>query len=339
MRMTRLGKTELMVSKNSFGALPIQRLSMDEAAALLRKAYDGGINFFDSANAYSDSEIKIGEGLSDVRKNVIIATKSGATDPKKMREHVEQSLRQMKTDYIDIEQMHNPAVVPDFESDIYQEYLKLKQEGKILHIGITFHKLSNAVEAVKSGLYETVQFPLSCLSTDEEFDMVKLAGENDIGIICMKAMCGGLLTSAAPSMAVLDQFAHAVPIFGIQRESELEEIVALDANPPKLDEAMLSFIAAEKAKLSGSFCRGCGYCMPCPVGIKINNAARMKLLLERSPWQDHVTPEGIENMNRIDSCIRCGVCKTRCPYSLDCPQLLQENLKYFRNFLAEKGLA
>jgi predicted aldo/keto reductase-like oxidoreductase len=282
---------------------------------------------------------KIGKGLSDVRKDIVIATKSTSLDPKLLRRHVELSLARLRTDYIDIEQLHNAAAVPDAESPVYQELQKLKAEGKINHIGITTHKLKIAVEAVESGLYETVQFPLSCLSSEEEFDMVRLAKKRNVGIICMKAMSGGLLTSAAPSMAVLDQFDNAVPIFGIQRVSELSEVLALDANPPKLDEAMIAYIETEKRKLSGSFCRGCGYCLPCPAGIKINMVARMSLLLERSPWEPLVTPQSMEDMIRIEACIRCGACKKRCPYGLDCPKLIGRNLVYYRNFLREKGLA
>jgi aryl-alcohol dehydrogenase-like predicted oxidoreductase len=339
MRTIRLGRTELIVTKNAFGALPIQRLSMDQAAALLKKAYDLGVRFFDTAHAYTDSEEKIGLAFENVpRQSVVLATKSGALDPAVLRKEVEMSLAHMKTDYIDILQLHNPAFVPQEDHPAYQELLKLKAEGKIRHIGLTNHQLKNAVEAVNSGLYETIQFPLSALSSPEELDLIRLAKQKDVGVICMKAMCGGLLTSAAPSMAVMDQFDHVAPIFGVQRESELMEIVALDANPPKLDEQMRAYIEKEKKTLSGEFCRGCGYCMPCPKGIEINTAARMELLLNRSPWELLVTPEQQAMMENVANCIHCGACKKRCPYGLDCPSLIAKNLDYYRRFLKEKGI-
>ena len=340
MRKIRLGKTNLIVTKNAFGALPLQRLAMQEAAELLKKAYELGVNFFDTAHAYTDSEEKIGLAFADVpRDSIVLATKSGELDPAKLRADVELSLTHMKTDYIDILQMHNPKIVPDADHPAYQELLKLKAEGKIRHIGFTNHQLTNAVAAVKSGLYETVQFPLSALSSEEELDLIRLAKAHDVGIICMKAMCGGLLTSAAPSMAVLDQFDNAAPIFGIQRENELLEVVTLDSDPPVLDEKMCAYIEQEKKALAGAFCRGCGYCMPCPVGIRINTAARMELMLNRSPWEPLTTPEQIEMMENIENCLDCGKCKSKCPYGLDCPTLLKNNLRYYREFIKDKGLA
>lgn len=339
MRKTILGKTGLEVSKNAFGALPIQRLSKAEAVALVKKAYEAGINFFDTAHAYSDSEEKLGEAFLGIRQNVVIATKTAATNAKGVRADVEMSLARLKTDYIDIIQFHNPAFVPNEDSDGYQELLKLQKEGKIRHIGITQHRLQKAVEAVESGLYETIQFPLSCLSSDEEFDMVRLAQKRGVGVICMKAMCGGLLTSAAPSMSVLDQFEGCVPIYGVQREEELNEIVALDKDPPKLDEKMKAYIAKEREELAGEFCRGCGYCVPtCPAGIEINNAARMTLLLNRSPWQGHVSEKGRALMQKIEDCIHCGACTAHCPYHLNTPALLERNYAYYKEFLKEKGI-
>lgn len=330
----RLGRTNLMVSRSSFGALPIQRVSLDEAKYLLRKAYENGINFFDTARAYSDSEEKIGHALSDVRHNIIIATKTHAKDKKTLFEHLETSLRNLKTDYIDIYQLHNPEELPnpDDSDSLYSGLLEAQKKGMIRFIGITNHRLKLALEAAKSGLYDTIQFPLSSLSSDEDLKLVEVCKKQDIGVIAMKALSGGLITNVASTFAFLRQFDNVVPIWGIQRESELDEFIELEKNPPALDEHMWKVIEQDKKELSGSFCRGCGYCLPCPADIPIPMAARMSLLLRRSPYQSLISDEWEERMNRIENCIDCGHCKVHCPYELDTPELLKYMLEDYREF-------
>ncbi len=167
--------------------------------------------------------------------------------------------------------------------------------------------------------------------------MVDACARQDIAVIAMKALAGGLLGSARLSFAFLRQFANVVPIWGFQRESELMEVVALEANPPALTEGLLKQIAKERRELAGQFCRGCGYCMPCPANIPINMAARMALLLRRAPWENFVTEQWQENMARIEDCVHCGHCTSHCPYGLDTPGLLRDNLAFYRKFLADKG--
>lgn len=171
----RLGKTNLMVARSSFGALPIQRVSFEEAKKILRKAYDNGINFFDTARMYSDSEEKIGYSLSDVRKDIIIATKSHAQDKKTLLEHLQTSLRNLKTDYVDILQLHNPSTLPNPEDSegLYAGLLEAKKKGMIRFIGITNHRINNALEAAASSLYDTIQFPLSSLSAENDLKLIE----------------------------------------------------------------------------------------------------------------------------------------------------------------------
>ena len=209
MRMVRLGRTELKVSKTSFGALPIQRVSFDEAKRLLRHAYESGINFFDTANAYSDSEEKIGYALSDVRENIVIATKTTTDSLDFVRENLDKSLKRMKTDYIDIYQLHNPPSLPSDE--IYEFLLSAKKAGKIRHISITSHSLKIAKEAIESGRFDTLQFPFSILSGEKEAEIVKLCEQHDIGFIAMKAMSGGLISDTRAAFAFMSRFPNVVP--------------------------------------------------------------------------------------------------------------------------------
>jgi predicted aldo/keto reductase-like oxidoreductase len=334
MEKTRLGRTDLFVSRTAFGALPIQRISFGEAKKLLIKAYENGINFFDTARAYSDSEDKIGYALSDVRKDIIIATKTFAKDKDSLFLNLETSLSMLKTDYIDIYQLHNPDQLPnpDGPDGIYSGLKAAKEKGLIRFIGITCHRLNNALEAVHSGLYDTVQFPLSSISSDNELTIIDECKKHDIGIIGMKALSGGLITNAASAFGFLRMYQNVVPIWGIQKESELDEFLALEKNPPPMDEKLWELIRKDRAELSENFCRGCGYCMPCPANINIPIAARMSLLLRRAPYQQFMTEKGRDSMELIKQCIDCGQCRSKCPYSLDTPRILKDMLKDYLEF-------
>lgn len=330
----RLGRTNLTVTKNGFGALPVQRVGMEEACAILRRAYEGGINYFDTARFYTDSEEKIGAALGDVREKIIISTKTMATTVEGFWEDLGTSLSLLATDYVDIYQFHNPAFCPKpgDGTGLYEAMLEAKARGMIRHIGMTNHRLSVARESVLSGLYDTLQFPFSYLAGDREEELVRLCAEHDVGFICMKALAGGLITRSDVAYAYLAQYPVA-PIWGIQRMSELEEFLSYQDEPPTLTPERLAYIEAERRELAGDFCRGCGYCMPCPVGIEINNCARMSLLLRRSPAHLQLTPTVQAKMKKIEDCVNCGRCKSKCPYGLDTPALLRKNYEDYKTFL------
>lgn len=338
METVTLGSTGITVNKNGFGALPIQRLSKEDAVYLVRKAYDAGINFFDTAHAYSDSEEKLGEALHDVRSKVYISSKSMEITADGFRRDLEDSLKRLQTDYIDIIQFHNPAFCPKpgDESGLYDAAMKAKEEGLIRHIGITNHRLSVAGEAIESGLYETLQFPFCYLATDKDIALVEACKNNNMGFIAMKALSGGLINNSKAAYAFEAQFDNVLPIWGIQRESELDEFIGYIHNPPKMDDEIKAVINHDIKELSGSFCRGCGYCMPCPVGIEINNCARISLMLRRAPSKGWLSETWQKNMKKIEECLHCNKCASKCPYGLDTPTLLQENYKDYQEILAGK---
>jgi len=334
MQYTTLGRTGLRVSRTSFGVLPLQRVPMAEAVRLLRKAHEHEINFFDTARAYTDSEEKIGAALSAVRDEVIIATKSGGQDAAEVRAHLETSLRNLRTDYVDLLQLHNPVSLCGEDDPRYQELRAAQASGKTRFIGITCHRLNVALEGVASGLYDTVQFPLSAISSDEDLRLIADCRQRNIGLIAMKALCGGLLTNIPAAFAFLRQYEQVVPIWGIQRECELDELLALEDAPPALDEAMLEVIARDRRELATDFCRACGYCLPCPEEIPIPMAARMSLLLRRMPYQQFLSENWQQQMLAIENCRHCGQCTARCPYQLDTPRILVKMLEEYRKFLA-----
>jgi len=328
MQKITLGRSGLVVPRNGFGALPIQRIGMDDTVRLVRRALDGGMYYFDTARFYTDSEEKLGDALVGRRDKAVISTKTGATDAKGFWSDLETSLRLLRTDYVDLYQFHNPdfCPMPGDGSGLYEAMLEAVRQGKVRHIGITNHRLAVAQQAIDSDLYETLQFPFSYLASDKELHLVTQCAEKNIGFIAMKALSGGLITHAATAYAFLAQYPGVEPIWGIQRESELDEFISFQDNPPVLTAEMQERIENDRRQLTGDFCRGCGYCQPCTVGIEIESCNRMYLFLRRAPYSVYLTEEFNQKMHQIEDCVDCGVCMSRCPYGLDIPNLLRRNL-------------
>ncbi|MCR4763943.1 MAG: aldo/keto reductase [Lachnospiraceae bacterium] len=338
MKMITLGKTGITTPQNAFGALPIQRVDTATAVRLLRGAHAGGMTFFDTARAYTDSEVKIGEAFDGMRDRVFIASKTMAKTPVDFWRDLETTLTNLRTDYLDIYQFHcvRQCYRPDDGTGMYEAMLEAKRQGKIRHIGITAHLIGVAEEIIESGLYETLQYPFSYLATDREIALVEAAAKADMGFIAMKGLSGGLLTRSDACMAFISQY-PVLPIWGIQRDEELAEWLRFFEEDVRMTEALAAFIEEDRRSLMGDFCRGCGYCMPCTVGIQINNCARMSQLIRRSPSAGYLSEEWQANMFRIDECIDCGKCASRCPYDLDTPELLRRNLADYRDILAGKA--
>ena len=336
MNMVTLGSTGIQVPQNGFGALPIQRDSKEVAVKIVRRAYEGGMRFFDTARAYSDSEEKVGEALHDVRDNLYIATKTMAQTPEEFWEQLETSLRLLKTDYIDIYQFHcaNQVYEPGDGTGMYECMLEAKAQGKIRHIGITAHKIQIAFDAVESGLYETLQYPFSYLAAEREKELVAKCKEKNVGFIAMKGLAGGLINKSEAAMAFMTQYDNVLPIWGIQRETELEEWLSYMENTPSMTGEIKEYVEREQKELSGEFCRGCGYCMPCPKGIMINQCARMSLMLRRAPSASWLSEDMQAEMKKIETCINCRKCVSKCPYSLNTPELLKKNYEDYKWILS-----
>ncbi len=308
-----LGSTGIRVPKNGFGALPIQRISEEEAVKLLRKAFDAGFSFFDTARGYTDSEKKLGLAFEGMWGKICIASKSPAKTGDKFREDLKVALETLKTDHIDIYQFHNPPFCPKpgDGTGLYEAMYEAKQSGKVRHIGITNHRLKVAHEAIDSGLYETLQFPFSYISGEQELELVRKCKEHNMGFVAMKGLSGGLLTDYKACYAFEAQFDNVIPIWGIQREKELDQWISCFDNPPRMTEEMKKVIEKDRAELCGDFCRSCGYCMPCTVGIAINDCARMSQLIRRSPSARFLSEEWIQKMRKIHACVDCGLCKSQ----------------------------
>ena len=336
MRTITLGTTGITAVQNGFGALPVQRVTKEQAVKLLRRAYEGGMVFYDTARAYTDSEEKLGEAFAGMRDKIFIATKTLAKTPEDFRRDLDRSLELLRTDYVDIYQFHcaDRCFRPGDGTGMYECMLEAKAAGKIRHIGVSAHRIWTAVECAESGLYEALQYPFSYLSSQQELDLIRLCEERNVGVLAMKGMAGGLITRSDAAMAFVSQFPHVMPIWGIQREKELDEWLSYMEETPEMAEETAALIEQEKQELTGEFCRSCGYCMPCPAGIMIHQCARMSLLLRRMPSQNWLTPQMQAEMKKTEECLHCGQCMEKCPYGLNTPELLKKNYEDYQRVLA-----
>lgn len=338
----RLGHTDLMVSRISMGCIPIQLLSESEAVRLLHYTYDSGVNFYDTAHVYTDSEAKIGAAFAGSRRqNIIIASKTMSSTYEKTIEQIDESLRRLKTDYVDIYQWHNPE--KELEGFLnqrgpYQAMQDAQKAGKIRHIGITQHSPERAKFAIETGAFETMQFPLSLLSSPEELEIASLASAADMGVIAMKGMCGGLLDDGRLPFIFLNQYRHIVPIWGLKTAEEFNQFLELSKKPEPFSEEMQAEVEKLRAEYGKEFCRCCRYCLPCPEGIAIPLVTRVTTMAKRGAMIHTLfTPEFREMMRKIDDCTNCQTCVSRCPYHLDIPHLLKKQQEAHKKLDAEQS--
>jgi predicted aldo/keto reductase-like oxidoreductase len=339
MKKVRLGRTELMVSEVGFGGIPIVSLSMEQATSVVCHCHGLGMTFFDTANMYGDSEKKIGSALESVRDQIVLATKTLNRDAEGASEHVDVSLSNLKTQVIDVYQLHqigNPETLDRvFASDgAYQALCKARDDGKIRFIGLSSHNVQIAIRACKTGRFDTVQVPFNFVERDVAEELFRVAEERDMGIIGMKPLAGGVLERADLCFRFLQQYPKVVPIPGIKAQQEADEIIELYKAPRALTEKERDEIEGIRTELGTRFCRRCEYCMPCQQEIHIPMALGFRAFANRFP------PVGTialldANMKKADTCIECEECVEKCPYELPIPDLIKENLSLYREYVKQ----
>jgi len=335
MEKIRLGKTDMMVSKLGFGGIPIQRVTEDEAVAVVRKCMELGITFIDTANAYTTSEGRIGKAIAGRREEVILATKSGARDGGGMKGHLKLSLEQLGVEYIDLYQFHGVSdsrslemvLAPGGPMEMAQE---AKKAGTIKHIGITSHSMDIAKEAVKTDRFETIMFPFNFITCEAADELIPLCREHNVGFIAMKPMAGGLLENATIAFKYLFQFPDIVPIPGIEKPHEIEEIVQILGGPREMTGAEKQEMQRLIDELGTRFCRRCDYCQPCPEEIPISMVMNSTSFAKRLPPERFFTGRLTENMDRAANCTECGDCEERCPYELPIREIIAERVKWYQ---------
>jgi predicted aldo/keto reductase-like oxidoreductase len=330
----KLGGTDLEISEVGMGSIPIIPLPKNEAVSIVKYCFDLGITFFDTANMYATSEEKIGTALESVRDKVVIATKTAQRDAKGAAAHIDQSLQLLKTDWIDIYQLHNVSNAEALEEVLapqgaYQAVSKARDAGKIRFIGISSHSISTAMQALKTGLFQTLQFPFNFIENDPENELFPFARQHKVGIIGMKPLGGGLLESAKLCFGFLQQHPYVVPIPGIRAKKEADEIIELYRHPQPLSQPDLKEMKNIQTVLGKTFCHRCEYCMPCEQGVQIPSVLIFKAAAKR------LSPEMVaawlgKAMESVAECIECGQCEEKCPYSLPIADLLKENLALYK---------
>jgi aryl-alcohol dehydrogenase-like predicted oxidoreductase len=339
-KTVRLGKTELQVTRVGFGGIPIQRLSEPDAIRVVQRCLELGVRFLDTANAYSTSEERIGKALAASAAaglsgdQVVIATKTGARDRATALEHLELSLKRLGVETIDLWQLHNVSSLEAYERVLapggaLEAAREALAAGTVRHFGFTSHSMDLALKAVPTGLFETIQFPFNLVTHEPAEELVPLAREHDVGFIAMKPLGGGMLSDANLAIKYLLQFDTVVPDPGIEKVEEIEEIAAIVAGPWELTDEERSEIEFIREEVGVRFCRRCGYCEPCPQGVRVSIIMNAPNMLRRMPVKWLASGSVGKAILTGQDCIECGECEEKCPYQLPIRAMIVEHLAYY----------
>ena len=337
MKKRKMGKTGFEISEIGMGCIQITRLERKESTRLIREVVDLGINWFDTAQAYSDSEERLGEALSGIRNSVHIITKSGAKEPDKLRTHIEESLSKLQTDYIDVFFFHGAGAVetPGFDEpggllEVAESFVR---QGKIRHLGFSSHKPVTALKALEYDQLKVAMVPSNFISREFiDGDFMTKALENDVAVLAMKPFGGGRLEAPGSCLRFLKTYPNLIPCIGVEKVEEMVDNIRIwEGNEPfsKEDEKI---VEDQRLLLGDKFCRMCGYCMPCPQGIPIPQINMLKVLGKQMPRDKFVTEKRDEDVAKVDLCTECRLCVAKCPYDLEIPAMLVENAALYREF-------
>jgi predicted aldo/keto reductase-like oxidoreductase len=336
----QLGATGLKVSRVGFGGIPIQRLSEADAIAVVRRCAELGITFFDTATRYTTSEERIGQALSGRREGLVLATKTQARDDDDALKDLAQSLRRLRTNTIDLWQLHNVSTPAALETVLapggaLEGAQRARDQGTVRHIGITSHRLDVALEAVATGRFETVQFPFNYVTNEAAEKLIPLAQERGVGFIGMKPFAGGMLDVARLSIRYVLQFDTVLPDPGIQTLVEIEEIAEIVERGTPLTDAEQTEIATIRGTLGTRFCRRCGYCLPCEQGLRIPFLLNLRSTVARMP-RELIQERFTDAIAKGRECIRCGACEERCPYHLPIREMITESLEAYGDLTGDR---
>jgi predicted aldo/keto reductase-like oxidoreductase len=334
-----LGATGLKIIRMGMGGIPIQRLTVDQSDRLLENAVAAGINFFDTARIYTDSESKFGRILSRHRDRIILASKSFSREAAAILRDIDSSLEQLQTDYIDIYQCHNVASENDLEKILADNgavagLVKAREQGKIRHIGLSGHKPRIVQKALSLFPFATIQIPCNFMETDALADLIPLARQRQVGVIAMKPIGGGNIREINLNFRFIFNQGIDVAIPGMDSEKQVVENVAALENLLPLTTEETALLQKEKDRLGDSFCRRCEYCMPCPQGLPIAFLHVLKNYYFLYDLQDWVWERINALAKTYKDCVACGECVKKCPYHLNMPVIFRTT---WEKMLADKN--
>lgn len=333
MEYRTLGKTDLEISRLGFGGIPIQKIDAESTRSLMLRLAEEGVNYVDTARGYTVSEEYLGFALEGIRDRFVIATKSMARTKEAMANDIETSLKNLRTDYIDLYQVHNPAakdleqvMAPGGALEALQE---AKAQGKIGHIGITLHSADLFRRAVELDWVETVMFPYNIVETQGE-ELIARCAEKNIGFICMKPLAGGAIDDAEVALRFVASNPNVtVVIPGMASINEVEQNVAIVSNTSPLTDVENQKVDKIREFLGTNFCRRCNYCAPCTAGISISAVFLFEGYYSRYGLKEWATDRYTAMSKTASDCIGCGVCETRCPYNLPIREMMKKATTVF----------
>ena len=333
MEYRTLGKTGLEISKLGFGGIPIQKVTVDVVRDIMDAMLHNNINYIDTARGYTISEELIGEAIEGKRDKFILATKSMSRSKEGIKADIETSLKNLRTDYIDLYQIHNPSKA-EFEQVLaeggaLEGLMEAKEEGKIGHIGFTTHSLELFEEALELDWVETIMFPYNIVE-NQGVELIKKCKEKNIGFIVMKPLAGGAIEDGDLALRFICANPDiSVVIPGMASVEEVEKNIKASADPLPLSEEELAKMEEVRKTLGNNFCRRCNYCAPCAKGINISGVFLMQGYLDRYGLEDWARTRYNAFAAKASDCIGCGVCETRCPYNLPIREMLKEAAQKF----------
>lgn len=323
-----LGKTGLKISRLGFGGIPIQRIDAAGTKALMQQLLEAGVNYIDTARGYTVSEEYLGEALEGMREHFVLATKSMARTKEEMARDIETSLHNLRTDHIDLYQVHNPNLQQleqvTSAGGALEALMEAREAGKIDHIGLTAHSREVFEKALSLDWVETIMFPYNIVESQGE-ELIQVCAEKNIGFIDMKPLAGGAIEDAALALRYIAANPDVtVVIPGMAASEELTQNIAAMQDSAPLTDAENQRIERIRETLGTQFCRRCNYCAPCAVGIQIPNVFLMQGYLERYGLADWAKARYGAMPVKASACIQCGVCETRCPYELPIREMMKK---------------
>ena len=333
MEYRTLGKTNLTISRLGFGGIPIQRIDAEGTRTLMRQLKDAGVNYIDTARGYTVSEEYLGYALEGIREDFVLATKSMARTKEAMEADIATSLKNLRTDYIDLYQVHNPT--PDQLKQVVapggalEALLEAKAAGKVGHLGVTAHSLDTFKMALEMDWVETIMFPYNIVESQGQ-ELIHACAEKNIGFVCMKPLAGGAIEDATLALRYICSNPDVtVVIPGMADPKELEQNIAAVADTSPLTEEEQKKFQAVRDDLGTQFCRRCNYCQPCTAGISISNVFLFQGYLRRYGLGDWAKNRYSALEKKASDCVDCGLCETRCPYNLPIREMLKAAAKDF----------
>ncbi len=337
MRKIMLGSTDLEVSSLAMGTIQITRLDWKESIGLVREVAELGINLFDTAPVYFDSERRLGEAFHGMREKVFIISKSNRTDAEGIRQHIEESLNNLRTDYLDVFFFHSAHAI---EMDHFEApggplevVLQAQEQGKIRYLGFSSHSYDRAMKALDYDVLQVAMVPANYISREYlQDEFYQKAQQKNVGLLAMKPLGGGRMRNARACLNFLKPYSGLIPCVGIEKKEEMAENIRIWESEEGLNPEDRRVLEEYKTLLGDRFCRMCGYCLPCPESIPITTVNFIKVFSYQMPRERVVTEKNSHAVELAKSCTACNLCRERCPYNLDIPAMLKDNIAFYEDF-------